>query len=83
MRNLKELLQNPALLAINREADRAFYIPYADEQTALEGKGQSPYRQMLNGMWNFQYFSRMIDVEESALLPNYPFTEEIPVPSNW
>lgn len=83
MRDLNKLLQNPSLLSLNRETDRAFYIPYADEQSALEGKGDSPYRQLLNGTWKFRYFPRAIDVEEDALMPNYPFTDEIPVPSNW
>lgn len=83
MRDLNELFQNPSLLSVNREAERAFYIPYADERAALEGQENSPYRQMLNGIWKFRYFSRVIDVEEEALLPGYAFSEEIPVPSNW
>lgn len=83
MRNLNQLLQNPTLLSINRERERAFYIPYADEKTALAGRGETPYRQMLNGEWNFRYFPRVADIEEDALLPNYPFTEKISVPSNW
>lgn len=52
MRDLNKLLQNLTLLSINRERERAFYIPYANEKTALEGKGDTPYRQMLNGEWN-------------------------------
>ena len=83
MRNLNQLLQNPTLLSINRERERAFYIPYADEKMALAGRGETPYRQMLNGEWNFRYFPRVADIEEDALLPGYKFSETIPVPSNW
>lgn len=83
MRDLNELLQNPTLLSFNREKERAFYIPYADEQTALEGKGNSPFRKMLNGIWKFRYFSRAIDVDEAVFSPDYNFTDEIFVPSNW
>ena len=83
MINLDELLQNPSLLSINREPERAFYIPYADEKAALEGKGDTPYRQMLGGEWGFQYFPRVTDVEEVVFQPVYTFSETIPVPSNW
>lgn len=57
MRDLNKILQNPTLLSLNRERERAFYIPYADEGAALEGKGDTPYRQMLNGEWDFKCFS--------------------------
>lgn len=83
MRNLNELLQNPTLLSLNREPERAYYIPYADETSALEDKGDTPYRQMLSGEWNFKYFERVIDVEEEVFQSGYPFTDKIPVPSNW
>lgn len=83
MRNLNELLQNPTLLSLNRERERAFYIPYANEKAALESKDDTSYRQMLNGEWNFRYFSRIADVGDDVLQPDYPFDEKIPVPSNW
>ena len=53
MENLDELLQNPAILSINRETERAYYIPYADEASALEGMGDTPYRQMLGSASDF------------------------------
>ena len=35
--------QNPELLHVNREAARSYYIPFADEASALEGiKARSP-----------------------------------------
>lgn len=83
MRDLNKLLQNPTLLLINRERERAFYMPYADEKAALEGKGDTPYRQMLNGEWRFQYFLRVTDIGEEVFQPGYTFSETIPVPSNW
>lgn len=83
MRDLTKLLQNPSLLSLNRAADRAYYLPYADEESALEGRGDTPYRQMLSGEWNFKYFERVIDIDEEVFQLGYPFTETIPVPSNW
>lgn len=83
MRDLTKLLQNPSLLSLNRAADRAYYLPYADEESALEGRGDTPYRQMLSGEWNFKYFERVIDIDEAVFQLGYPFTETIPVPSNW
>lgn len=83
MRDLDKLLQNPAVLSLNRERERAFYIPYADEKAAFAGKGDTPYRKMLNGEWRFQYFERAADVEEKVFQTDYKFTDKIPVPSNW
>lgn len=65
------------VLQVNREAPRASYIPYANEQSAKKGKrGHSPYYQTLNGAWKFQYHKSVLDVEE-------PFYEETADVSAW
>lgn len=44
------------VLQENREAPRAYYIPYRDEASAERAKrGASPYYQTLNGGWKFRY----------------------------
>ncbi|MFC5647884.1 glycoside hydrolase family 2 TIM barrel-domain containing protein [Paenibacillus solisilvae] len=65
------------VLQVNRQAPRAYYIPYADEQSAKSGRrGQSPYYQTLNGNWKFQYHRTVHDVVE-------PFYEEDADVSAW
>ncbi|WP_028558804.1 glycoside hydrolase family 2 TIM barrel-domain containing protein [Paenibacillus pinihumi] len=51
------------VLQVNREPARAYYIPYKDEGGAKARKrGRSPYYQLLNGMWKFQYYRSVADV---------------------
>ncbi len=63
----------------NREPPRAYYIPYATLESALEGKREaSPYYKLLNGIWSFKYFSRDIDMPQTI-----DEWDSIPVPSCW
>ncbi len=63
----------------NREVQRAYYIPYATLEQALEGKREkSPYYRLLNGEWSFQYFQRDMDVPE--IIEDW---DRISVPSCW
>ncbi|MFF2481327.1 glycoside hydrolase family 2 TIM barrel-domain containing protein [Paenibacillus sp. NPDC058071] len=51
------------VMQVNREAARAHYIPYGDKEGASTGKrGYSPYYQLLNGIWKFQYYGSVADV---------------------
>ena len=51
----------------NREPSRAYYIPYDSLEKALDGKKEnSAYYKLLNGLWNFKYFERDIDVPETT-----------------
>lgn len=71
--------ENLKKLSDNREKPRAYYIPYDTLEKALAGdRTQSAYLRSLNGLWQFRYFARDVDV------PN-EITEwdEIPVPANW
>ena len=46
--------ENPAVSEINREAPRAYFIPFATAEQALQSDiWQSPYIQSLNGTWLF------------------------------
>ncbi len=63
----------------NREKQRAYYIPYATLEGALEGKKEkSPYYKLLNGDWNFKYFNRDVDVPDEITS-----WDKISVPSCW
>ena len=59
--------ENPGKTSENRCAPRSWYIPAGVSQ-----------KQLLNGNWNFAYFSRDIDVPE--VIENW---DTIPVPSCW
>ena len=64
---MKRIYENPQKTSLNRLAPRSYYIP----------KGKSEYT-LLNGEWNFAYFSRDFDVPEK--IENW---NKIPVPSCW
>lgn len=67
------------LIQMNREPQRAYYIPYDTLEKALEGnKEKSAYYKLLNGEWKFAYFERDIDVPQ--VIAKW---DKINVPSNW
>lgn len=59
--------ENPMKTSENRLPQRAYYIPYANLEQALSfDRSKSPYYKLLNGEWDFKYFSRDIDVPENV-----------------
>ena len=63
----------------NREKARSYYIPYESMEKALSGKKEnSAFYKLLNGMWNFRYFERDIDVPDEITE-----WDKTPVPSCW
>lgn len=63
----------------NREAPRAYYIPYDTLEKALKGdKSTSAFYRCLNGEWSFAYFK-----SEEDIPGHVEFRDTIPVPSNW
>ncbi|QHW31612.1 DUF4981 domain-containing protein [Paenibacillus rhizovicinus] len=69
--------ENPERLHVNREAPRAYYIPYRDAASAKRRKrGQSPFYRTLNGNWKFQYRASVQNVDA-------PFWEEAADVSGW
>lgn len=78
--------ENPAVLHENREAPRAYYIPYQDEAAAASGKrGRSPYYQTLNGSWKFKYHNSVKDVQDGFYRQDTDATawNDLLVPSCW
>ncbi|MBR5473475.1 MAG: glycoside hydrolase family 2 [Clostridia bacterium] len=61
------IYENPFKTSENRLPQRSYYIP----------SGVSEYN-LLNGTWNFKYFSREVDV--SDIITDW---DTIPVPSSW
>src|SRR5690554_1614506 len=71
--------QNPRFLQKGREKERAFYIPFQDLDSALDGaKERSRYYQNLDGTWDFKYYDAYYKVPETI-----NEWDSIPMPSNW
>ena len=48
--------ENHRVTGRNRLPARAYFIPFADEESALRGeRGDSPWFQLLNGDWHFRF----------------------------
>ena len=63
----------------NTMAPRAHYIPYDSLEKALEGdKSQSEFYTLLNGEWDFAYYSRDIDCPKTIT-----DWDKVTVPSCW
>ena len=76
--------ENPSLLQIGREPERAYFIPYASVKTAVTRKKHlSPYYQLLNGNWDFTYYDRICDVPQDIAEQDTQDWDVLPVPSNW
>jgi beta-galactosidase len=78
--------ENPAVSEINREALRAYFIPYASAEQALQNDiWKSPFIQSLNGTWQFHLS------HNPYVRPFYFFKDDydtddwttIKVPGNW
>lgn len=65
MARIERYWENPKQLQINREAPRAYYIPYADAESAgARKRGRSPFYRTLNGGWKFRYYANLKFVPE-------------------
>jgi len=78
--------ENPAVNEISREAPRAYFIPFASAEQALQNDiWKSPFIQSLNGVWQFNLS------HNPSTRPFYFFKDDfdtkdwktIPVPANW
>lgn len=78
--------ENPAVNEINREAPRAYFIPYGDAEQAMQYDiWKSPFIQSLNGTWQFHL------AHTPELRPFYFYKDDydtrdwktITVPGNW
>ncbi len=72
-------LENLKVLSENREAPRAYYIPYDSLEKALAGERHaSSYYYSLNGEWDFKYYKDGLGAPEKT-----EDFDKIKVPSNW
>ena len=84
---IENFWENPRMLSMNREAPRAWYIPFQEDcQDPDPLKRQESQRVMLlNGSWNFRYFSRPEEICEGFYKKDFDAQawDRIPVPSCW
>ena len=74
-------------LHLGCEPNRAYYIPYTDAKTALDGaREQSDAFYKLSGSnWKFRYFESYDDIPDMLLYYDADIKsfDDLPVPSNW
>lgn len=78
--------EDPAVQSINREAPRAYYIPYHQVETARANRrGQSDNYQTLNGCWKFRYVPSIKEVVDGfyAVPADVSAWDDLLVPSCW
>lgn len=78
--------ENLSVLHENTMPARAYYIPASKRMDNLvEHREESDRMQLLNGIWKFQYFNSIYDIQDSFFEKNYDTEnfDEIQVPSVW
>ena len=83
---VRKYFEDLNVLHVNREAPRAYYIPYSDAEAAASGKrGSSPFYQTLDGNWKFRYYASIKNVEDGFYKKEADPSEwdDILVPSCW
>ncbi|HBL75157.1 MAG: beta-galactosidase [Bacteroidetes bacterium GWF2_42_66] len=78
--------ENPAVSQINREAQHAYFIPFAsDVQARANDKWASPFIKTLNGKWQFHLSHNPYERPAWFFKSDYDTRDwdSIPVPSNW
>jgi beta-galactosidase len=78
--------ENQAVFRINKEAAHATTMPFPDRASALaKPRLESPWCQLLNGQWKFNYVGRPDARPVDFYKPDFDVAawRDIPVPSNW
>lgn len=73
--------ENPEVLQLNTIKPHSYFIPFGKNQNPFGQRTESEYFELLNGKWDFKYYSSIIDLEDSFCSAK-PETK-IEVPGNW
>ena len=80
---IENYYENPSVTSLNREPDRAYYIPFSNREQALtESRNMSDRYIDLNGIWNFKYADSIYEMNDFVNDGCCDFTV-INVPSCW
>ena len=75
--------ENPQVVGINKMRGHTLYVSHASVQDALTiPREGSPYFQLLNGHWDFQFFNSPLDIPQDFVAA-VEFTDKIEVPGTW
>lgn len=77
---------NPEVFNVNKEAPRAYFIPYLNDGDVLADKHlASPFYQSLNGKWKFNLVTKPADRPYYFFKTDYDDSDwnSINVPANW
>lgn len=77
----KQFIFDPEKTGENRLAQRSYYIPAADAETAKTPRTSNERYVLLNGEWDFAYFDTPLTVPCDISSVNYG--DKLPVPSCW
>jgi len=78
--------QDLSVFKVNTEEPRATFIAYDDKsKVSTDDYASSPYYQLLNGDWKFNWSANPASVPEDFFNPEFDVTkwDNLPVPSNW
>ena len=79
--------ENPGVLHVGTQINRAYYLPCADAQEALACSGGaavfSSRRRLLNGEWRFRYYPSFRELPAGFPAEDIADWDTIPVPSVW
>ncbi len=76
--------ENQKTLHVGTLAPHAYFIPYADEKSAVDGvREYSPAFLDLCGTWDFKFFRSLSDVPENLSDVTFGDEDKLPVPMNW
>ena len=84
--NLPRYYEDPSVLHVGTMPNRAYYIPFRQEDAARLGDRLLSDRLiLLSGDWDFQYYPNRFEVPEDFMTPDFDASsfDEIPVPSCW
>ncbi|MGN1089061.1 MAG: sugar-binding domain-containing protein, partial [Huintestinicola sp.] len=73
--------EDPHKLHIGTLPDHAYFIPFTKGQDPFSDRETSRRMELLNGKWDFRYYDSILDMDDDFI--NAPFSDKIPVPSNW
>lgn len=63
--NIEKYYEDPSVTSVNREADRAYYIPFSDKEQALNSERNMSDRYIdLNGSWSFKYADSIYEMND-------------------
>jgi len=78
--------KNPEINEVNKEKARSWYLPYENIEKARKAiPEESEFYKLLNGLWNFKFFSNLEEIEKDFYKLEYDDNSwsKIKVPADW